>query len=306
MNFWPTLKSEIRKLLTVRSTYILIFSAFALIGLFTYVGTSASDYEEAICQSTGEVLYSIEQFDPRLENASPEDVCGGPVSYNRIVINDLSEDKLLFNFQEAIPVISMFISVVLVLFMAHEFRYNTISHTLTLSNSRSKVLLAKLIVGVLFTITITLFTLGLILAVSHIAINVKGLHLPAQDYDWAYVFLRHLGYVLIYSLLWLGIITLIRNLTAGIAAILLLPTIEAIVAFLLEERGIEPTKVLPFSALNRFSDAATGLTSTDPVTELATRSEPASVLMAGLVALAYLVGVWAVAWWLFLRRDAMN
>jgi ABC-type transport system involved in multi-copper enzyme maturation permease subunit len=303
-----SLKSELRKFLTVRSTYILIASAFALIALFSYFGTSASTYEEAVCAETGEVYYSLDYTDERLyeEGATPEELCGGKVNFNTITINELSKDKLLFNMQEAIPVIAMFTAIVVVLMMAHEFRYNTINYTFTTSDSRSKVLTSKVVISVLLTILVTLLAIGLVVLVTQIAINTKGLVLPEQNYDWIYVVMRHISYMLGYVLLFLGIATLVRNLVASVVAILIVPIVDALIGALLSLRDIEATKVLPFSALDRFGSVAADITNNNEAIEFMTEttSGPASAMTAGLVVAGWVVGLWLLAWILFLRRDA--
>lgn len=296
------LKSEIRKLLSVRSTYILITVALGLISLFTYLGTSSSSYQEAVCVQTGEVLYSQNQADPRLQNASPEDVCGGTVSYATKTQHTLPKDKLLTNFQETLPLVAIFTSVVLVLFVAHEFRYNTINYTLTIANSRSKVLLSKLLIGVVFTICVTLLAIVLTVVVTNLAIVAKDLTLPAQDYNWMYVLFRHLVYALGYTLIFIGVAVLVRNLTAGIAAVFLLPTIDGLTGFLLTIRDIEPTKFLPFSALDRFGNVL--LSDAQIVLADDFARYPATVLGAFVVFSIYLVVLWVITWLLFLKRDA--
>lgn len=303
-----TVKSELRKLLSIRSTYILVLSAIALITLFTYFGTSASTYEEAICEPTGEVLYSRDQMDPRLQEKPPEEVCEGTVNYTKITDNNLPKEKLLFNLQEMVPIMVTFVSIILILLMVHEYRYNMVNYTFTISNSRSKVLASKLIISTIFTILMTLSAMGLCVAVTQIAINVKDLVLPAQDYEWLYITARHVAHALGYVLFYLGIATLLRNLTASIAAIFLLPTIDSLAGFLLSTRDIEPTKALPLVALDRFGNVASDITTgTADVGENFLNSNPgeqATVLVALAVFGAYLVGIWLLAWILFLRRDA--
>lgn len=296
------LKSEFRKLLTVRSTYILIGIAFALLALFAYTGTSAQTYEEAVCKQTGEVLYSQNQTDPRLADASPEQVCGGTVVYTQQKSSDLPKEKLLYNLQETLPIMTTFVSIVLILFVAHEFRYNTINYTLTISNSRSKVLLAKLIVGSIVIVVTTLVAIAIATAMTYAAISIKDLTLPAQDYNWLYILSRHLGYALGYGLFCLGLALLIRNLTASIAIAFVLPTVDGLAGYLLATRDIEPTKALPFSALDRFGNVVLTDTGTTFANEAA--RQPATVLIAAGVFSIYLVVLWAAAWLLFLRRDA--
>lgn len=300
-----SIRSELRKLLSVRSTYILVMVALALVVVFAYFGTSANTYEEAVCESTGEVLYGRGQTDARLDTASPEEVCGGEVSYSMKTVNDLPKEKLLFNLQETMPVIAMFIAIIVVLQMGHEFRYNTINYTLTTSSRRSKVLLSKITVNILFTVIVTLLAIGVSVIVTHIAINLKGLTLPAQDYDWLYILVRHAGYALAYALFYLGTIVLVRNLIAGVIAIFLLPTIDGIGGLLLALGDIEPTRVLPFSALDRFGNVAADVASISAATvEFADiPSNPATMLGAGAVFAAYLIGLWVIAWLLFVRRD---
>lgn len=304
----PSLRSELRKLLTVRSTYILIASTFALIALFTYFGTSATSYEEATCLDTGEVIYSADKQDPRLLEAGPEEICGGEVSYTSRVSNDLPKEELLFNLQETVPLVATFVGIIVILLMAHEFRYFTINHTLTASNSRSRVLLSKLIISIGFSLAITVLAIGFSVLVTQIAIILKDLNLPAQDYDWPYIIMRHLGYVLAYSLFSLGVITLIRNLTAGILATFLLSTFDGIIGYLLSTRDIEPTKALPFSALERFGSVASDITAggVDVAERFGgmTSGGPATVLESLAVVCVYLLGLWIAAWLLFLHRDA--
>lgn len=302
------LKSEVRKLLSVRSTYILLSISLVLVGLFAYIGTSATTYETATCQSTGEVLYGQGFADARLEGSSPEEVCRGPVTYATETTRDLPKERLLFGLQEAVPVTVTFASIILILFVAHEFRYNIINYTLTISNSRSKVLLAKLTVSIVFTILIALLAIGVNMAVSLAAISVKDLNLPAQDYNWLYIVSRHVVYALGYTLLGVGIAVLVRNLTFAIASVFVLPTLDGLARFLLAIREIEPTRVLPFSALDRFGNVASDVVgrTSDVGDKFANASGtlPATALGALGVFAIYLVALWAITWYLFLRRDA--
>ena len=302
------LKSELRKLFSVRSTYILLSIAFVLVGLFAYFGTSGETYDKAVCDSTGEVLYTRNYVDERLKTASAEEICGGEVTAATETTKDLSKERLLSGMQEAVPIVVTFVSIILVLFVAHEFRYNTINYTLTISNSRSKVLLAKLIIAIVFTLLTTLLAVGVSMAVAFAAIGIKDLNLPAQDYNWLYVTFRHLVYALGYTLFSVGVAVLVRNLTVAVAAAFILPTLDGIAGFLLSTRHIEPTKVLPFSALDRFGNVALDVTAgTADVGERfanASAMYPATAFGALAVFAVYLVGLWLITWFLFLKRDA--
>lgn len=308
----PALKAEFKKLLTVRSTYLLVLIALILSSLFTYFGTSATVYEEKAPEPTAS--------EQRPETAAGPETNAGQSANNqpqrpetRItkVTRDLSKEKLITNLQDGIPFVSIFIAVSVVLLMGHEFRYNTITYTLTTSKSRSRVLFSKFIVSVIFTIVAALLAIATIIAVTYAAVNIKDLNLPAQGgFDWGYILARLVGYALGLSLIGLAIITLVRNLTAGIVALFLLPTLDAIVGELLKNwQHIEPSKLLPFSALNRIENLAADYilrknVPDDGVTDTALL--PATLLGAAAVFAAYFIGIWIVSWYIFLRRDATN
>ncbi len=294
-----TLKSDFRKILTVRSTYILVVIALFLTTFFTYLGTSAVSYQE---QVSGKVT---EQKLPDGTTESRPDPNDPPVYVTKTERN-LSKEKLISNLQEGVPVVTLFTTVVVVLFMAHEFRYNTIAYTLIAGRRRYVVLLSKLAVSATFITVVTLLAIGFTTAATFAAIGIKDLTLPAQDFNWLYIGARLLGYSLGFGLLGLAIITLVRNLTAGVAAIFVLPTLDAIAGALLSSRNIEATRVLPFSALDRISGLTRDFTPqnmpTDGITDV--QRLPATVLGASFVFLLYLVALWLITWVSFLRRDA--
>lgn len=289
----PTLKAEFKKLITVRSTYILVLVALLLAGLFTYFGTSTIVYDE-VAES------------PSSERQSEMSQPPAPETRVTKVSRDLPKETLINHLQNNIPVVAIFIAIAVVLLMAHEFRYNTITYTLTTSNSRSRVLLSKFFVSVIFTILVTLLAIMAIVAMTYAAVHIKDLNLPSQDYDWLYILARLIGYALGFSLIGLAIITLVRNIIAGVVAVFLLPTIDAIAGELLKNWDLEASKLLPFSALNRVInfpadlDPNIKLTEGRPIVELL----PATLLGAIAVFALYFVGVWIISWYLFLHRDA--
>lgn len=302
------LKSELRKLLTVRSTYILVAIALGLTVLFNYLSTSSTTYEEAVCETTGEVLYSNNYNGP--VQSSPdgamaeEEMCAGEVIVSTKVDKELSENKLIANIQEGASIASLFIAITVVLMMAHEFRYNTISYSLTSSNSRTKFFLSKLTIAISFILVVSLLAAGITVATTYAAVNMKDLVMPAQDYNWLYLLARIIGNTLGFSLIGFALVTMVRSLTAGIAALFVLPTLDQLGGFLLASRDIiEPTKVLPYSALERMGNALNGMNGM-PVGGISDGLEPASVAHASLVVFVYVVGLLLIAWALFLRRDA--
>jgi ABC-type transport system involved in multi-copper enzyme maturation permease subunit len=295
----PTLKAEFKKLLTVRSTYILVLIALCMTGFFTYMSTAPSVYEEYPAEESSTQTTADNKQEQAAANQQPPE----PISVT--VSHDLSKEKVLTNMIDAIPVVTIFIAIAVVLLMAHEFRYNTINYTLTSSNSRTKVLASKLIVSIIFVIIAALLAIGVTVVSTYVAVSIKNLNLPPQDYNWTYVLARLVGYCLGFSLIGLAIVTIVRNTVVGIVSLLMLPTIDAIVAGLLSTRNIEATKVLPYSALGRINNLVNDLASFG-IREgtIDAQMLPATLLGASAVVIAWLIGLWLIAWILFLRRDA--
>lgn len=290
-----TLKAEFKKLITVRSTYLLVLLALFLTGLFTYLGTSPIVYQEETAEPSTSQQQSTDSRPPLAETRTTK------------VSKDLPKERVLSHLQDSIPPVSIFIAVAVVLLMGHEFRYNTITYSLTTSNSRSKVLLSKIIVGCIFTVFVAFLAIITVFAAVYAAVSVKDLNLPPQNYDWVYILVRLFGYALGFSLMGLAIITLVRNLIAGVVSLFLLPMIDGLGGALLATQNIEASKVLPFSALNRINNVvidniAKGNVPDDGITD--PQLLPATVLGATAIFAIYFVGIWAISWYLFLRRDA--
>lgn len=276
------IKAELKKLLSVRSTWIISAAIIILTSFFTFMGTSKV-YEEA------------EQPVPQTTEQSPavNDKTQAPVQPQ--LTNNLPKEKLLTNMQDSIYPITLLITVVVVLLLAHEFRYNTITYTLTLSNSRTRVLGAKVIVSIIYALIMSGIAIAATVLATYTAVNIKDLNLPPQSIDWVHIGSRLLGYCLGFSLMGLAAITLLRNQVAGIVSIFLLPTVDAILAGILSSQNILPAKWLPYSALTQFSNIVN--------MDFGSRT-PISVTHAGLVFASYLAGAWVLAWYLFLKRDA--
>lgn len=284
-----TLKAEFQKLLTVRSTYVISGLLIFLTPLFVYLDTSAIyvPKDSGPAESSANI-----QAPPPADTSQTEQSSDKPPEL--IKSKDLPKDKLANNISGSIGAVALF-AVLAILLMAHEFRYNTIAYTLTAANSRSKVLLSKMIVVITSTAVLTTLMILLTVAATYLAVHIKGLNLPQQDIDWVAVPARLLAYLLSFSLLGLALITLLRNLTAAIVAIFMLPIVDSILAGLLRKNNIEPTDWLPFSALDRISSSLN-----NGVADTSLPSVSRAVLTFG----AYLIIIWAVSWYLFLRRDA--
>jgi ABC-2 type transport system permease protein len=241
------LRAELRKLFTLRSTYALTALAFAFVVLVAFY---AKGY-----RITGAELHN------------PHHIADSVI----LVLNSL---PLIFG------------SIIAILLMTHEYRYNTIMYTLTASNSRTKVLLAKILAISIFGL---LFTLGIIILsplLMYLGVHVHGNSLAHQIIPYGDLLWRCLFYGWASILAGLLLATLIRNQIGAIVALFIIPTLEQAVALLLKNNAV----YLPFMSSN----------------EVLVSPDKGSISYghAALVFSAYLIVGWAVAWILFLRRDA--
>lgn len=241
-------KAELRKLLTVRSTYIYVAFSVAIAVLFAgfgegYKATSASLHGSGLL--AGEVT-------------------------------------------SAVSFVSVIAALVGLLLFAHEYRFNTIMYTLTASNSRTKVLVAKIFAVSAFSLVFTLFMAVLSPLLTLAGVHLHGLHMVAQSIPYANLAWRCLFYGWAYAMLALVIAALIRNLVGAIVVLLLFPAIVENLASLLIKENV---KYLPFKAL-------------DGVLQTSDRGAVLTPTHAVVVVAAYLIGLWLIAWVLFLRRDA--
>jgi ABC-2 type transport system permease protein len=242
------LKSEFRKLFSVRSTYVMsgIALLIVIIGSFYGSGYKAEVYDQTFLAS--------------------------------VAVNSATA-------------ISFFTALIAVLIMAHEYRYNTIVYALTLINSRSKVLAAKFITVLGFTVIFSAIVVGLSLVLAMLGANMAGHHLPHQDFNALIGIGKSVFYCTGFALAGLLFTALIRNITASVAVLFIVPnTLEALLSILLKHNA----KYLPFHSLQ------------DVVTLSFGKPNP-DILSPGKGALifsAYLIFGWLIAWYLFLRRDA--
>ncbi len=240
-----SIKSEFRKLYSVRSTYGIIGISFALIVLFAF-------YIQGI----------------KIDAAA---------SHNPFY--------LASEITNAVETVALIGAIAGVLLMTHEYRYNTIMYTLTSSNSRTKSLLAKILVisvfGILFTLFFGAIAPFLAYAGAHF---IKGVDFVHQEFAWSSIIWRCLFYGWGFSMLGLLLAALLRNQIAVLAALFIIPsTVEPLLSMLLKHNSV----YLPFSSLFAVGTKAS-----------------ISYAHAAIVFGIYLVVGWVIAWALFLRRDA--
>lgn len=244
-----TLKAELKKLLTVRSTYFVLAFSFVLVSFFSFY------------------------------------VVGW-----RINGHDLMDPSTLAgDITSAVHNLSIFVALIALLLFTHEYRYNTIMHTLTLSSSRSKVLLAKILVVSGFAIVFTLFFGAISPLITSLGIHAHHLKLAPQTFHWGSLLWRSVFFGWGYAMAGLLIAALIRSQVGAIVVLFIAPgTVESLLGLLLKGNVV----YLPFSALSTV--IGQGMDYHNSITPF----------HAALVFSGYLIVGWIVAWILFLRRDA--
>ncbi len=250
-----TLRSEFRKLLTVRSTYVVSALALVMIAIFSFW---------------------VEGYKGLSGSAAA-------------LVNNKALQETVIN---AGSTVAVFSEITAVLFVVHEYRHNLIMYTLTASNSRTKVLAAKVITIAAWTTAFTLFASVFAIGCYMIGIALRDASLPPQDWNVLSSFGRVLFYNVAFTSIGLMIGFLTRNIAGALVMVFVAPnTIEPLLGLLLKNNAV----YLPFAAMERIitTSASQSLT---PGSLSPTR--------AMLVTSIYLLVGWAVTWTLFQRRDA--
>lgn len=244
------LKAEFKKVFTIRSTYIIFGLMLALVIFFGFY-------------------------------------VGGWHSAKIDLLNPL---RLYSISQQAISFLSVFGALIAVLLFTHEFRYNTISYTLTLSNNRNKVMLAKVIVVSLISLSATAVIACLSPLLANWGIHANHLQLVPQHFYYVGLLWKGLVYGWGYAMAGLVMAALIRNQIGSIVALLLIPsTVEGLLSLWLKNNS----DYLPFSALHTMLGAG------DHIQQASLQP-----INAMYVFLGYLIVSGVVAWFLFIKRDA--
>lgn len=188
------IRAELRKLLTVRSTYFITGFVLLLTG---FLASFVMGYQQALRPAAD------------------------PLFLNDVLYNLLGTH-------------ATFAAIIAILLVAHEYRYNTINYTLTSSNNRLKVLAAKVIVITAYTLIAGIIVMLLAYMGVRLGLDLKNVALGPQNIKLAEIFWQYTAYALGYAWAGIILALLIRGLVGSIVAFFLLPTAEGILSLILK------------------------------------------------------------------------
>lgn len=174
------LKAEFTKLLTIRSTYVLLALAVLLVGGISFM-----------------VEYKY---------VAPPGV-------------EVSADAMSNAVLSIAGTTSLFIMIAAVLVMAHEYRYNTIVYTLTSAKHRWQVLAAKALVVSAYAVVFAVIMSLIVILASLLGTAARGDSMPPQTFDVFNVAWRVLFHSVAAALYALLIAVLVRSVVAAMAMV---------------------------------------------------------------------------------------
>lgn len=252
---FASLKSEFRKLLTIRSTYIITGFTLALVA---FLGVYVFGYQQSANDA-------------------------------KVVLDTGLMKTALFT---AFGVFATTASIVAILSVTHEYRYNLINYTLTAAKSRLVVFLNKTLVALLYTIVVGVIVTAVMYLGMKLGLSIKGNTLITQDFPVADAVWQFGSYVIGMVLFALLIAFLVRGVVGAIVAFFLIPVVEQMLTLVLKDNA----DYLPFKALDAIaSDGMLG----SPISSLT------SLTALGVVAV-YLAVIGTITAVLFIKRDASS
>lgn len=237
------IKAELRKLLSIRSTYFIA-------GFSTLLVAFLSFYARGIKSIT-------------------------PVSNT----GEIADTSMI-----AVSVVGIILAIAATLLVTHEYRYNTVTYTLTAAHRRNEMLLSKVVAVTVFSLAMCIFIAILAPILHVIGWKIQGIsyvqqQLPVLSILWK-VALVGWGYSM-YALI---IAFIARSVVVSAVALFLLPsTIENLLGILLKTNQA----YLPFTALNS-------------IMQRGAISQGA----AAFTVLGYIATGLVISWYLLNRRDA--
>jgi|GEM_PF-2592225 len=195
----PLFKSEITKILTLRSTYIMA-GVFVLLAILAGIVTAGLNMP-----GTNAVPASPSIFDNTIHA-----VLGLCISILTIVTSFT---------------------------IINEYRNNTIAYTVTASSSRYNIFVAKVLVAVAYGLAIGLLLTIVSIIAASVMLLVNGHSITGQELNIGSLIV-HLGlYVIFYSLVGLFLGFILRNIVILIVIVFALPIVENLSGLLIKENS---------------------------------------------------------------------
>ncbi len=196
---------------------------------------------------------------------------------------------------------AVFMAVLGVLALGHEYRYSSIRATLTAIPRRSRVLAAKTLTVALAAAVVAVLSLAVSWGVGFAVLGERMLDLPWTEHPLPRISGGYVAFVVLSALLGLALAGLFRNVPAALVAILVIPLVlEPVLAVVLGFEVLRPMreagKFLPFAAGRQMLVPG--------VSTPAGYGEPLTPVSGGLTMSAYVAALLALCWAFFARRDA--
>jgi len=192
-------KSEITKILTLRSTYI-IAGVLALLAILAGLALTGLNLPG--------------------NNSAP----AVPTIFDSVIHAALSL---------CIGVLTIVTSFTII----NEYRNNTIAYTVTASSSRYTVFLAKVLVAIAYGLALGLLIAIVSVIASSIMLLINGFSITGQELNFGSLLL-HLGfYVIFYALVGLFLGFILRNIVILIVIVFALPIVENLSSLLIKENS---------------------------------------------------------------------
>ncbi|WP_434581918.1 hypothetical protein [Carbonactinospora thermoautotrophica] len=196
---------------------------------------------------------------------------------------------------------AVFMAVLGVLALGHEYRYSSIRATLTAIPRRSRVLAAKTLAVALAAAVVAVLSLAVGWGVGFAVLGEQMLDLPWTEHSLPRISGGYVAFVVLSALLGLALAGLFRNVPAALVAILVIPLVlEPVLAVVLGFEALRPVreagKFLPFTAGRQMLVPS--------VSTPAGYGEPLTPVSGGLTMSAYVAALLALCWAFFARRDA--
>ncbi|HWT55869.1 MAG TPA: ABC transporter permease [Candidatus Microsaccharimonas sp.] len=180
-----SIRSELRKLLSVRSTYVFVLCSLAIVALFAGYGDG---YQAKAPDLQSPLWLQHESF-------------------------------------MAVIFVGLITAIVGLLLFGHEYRFNGIMYTLTASNNRLKSLFAKVLVVSIFAIGTSLLYMLWSPLCSMVGIHLAHHTLSPQTFHWWNVIWRSVFVGWGYAMYAFILVAIIRSQVGAIVAFLMIPLI---------------------------------------------------------------------------------